>query len=61
MMVVPNGRQPPLPAAAAQGAAPPATAPRMSNAFVRRHGLNPKDTSALNLRRITMQNQAPQV
>jgi len=27
----------------------------MSNAFARRHGLNPKDTSALNLQKIAIQ------
>lgn len=41
------------------------TAPRMSNAFARRHGLNPKDNPMLNLQKIALQSQqqqqAPQV
>mmetsp|Transcript_14015 Transcript_14015/g.34549 ORF Transcript_14015/g.34549 Transcript_14015/m.34549 type:complete len:618 (-) Transcript_14015:1777-3630(-) len=57
------------PAAAAGMAAAPApgansaavfgfTAPRMSNAFARRHGLNPKDNAMLNLQKIALQAQA---
>lgn len=33
------------------------TAPRMSNAFARRHGLNPKDNAMLNLQKIAIQAQ----
>lgn len=33
------------------------TAPRMSNAFARRHGLNPKDNPMLNLQKIALQSQ----
>lgn len=37
------------------------TAPRMSNAFARRHGLNPKDNAMLNLQKIALQAQTPTV
>ncbi|GFR42124.1 hypothetical protein Agub_g2967 [Astrephomene gubernaculifera] len=37
------------------------TAPRMSNAFARRHGLNPKDNPMINLQKIALQShQQPQ-
>lgn len=39
------------PSAAALGL----TTPRMSNAFARRHGLNPKDNAMLNLQKIAIQ------
>lgn len=41
--------------------APSMTAPRMSNAFARRHGLNPKDHPIVNLQRMAMQQQQQQV
>ncbi|KAI8476573.1 MAG: hypothetical protein J3K34DRAFT_455681 [Monoraphidium minutum] len=43
---------PPPPAAAAAEAAAGVTVPRMSNAFLRRYGLNPKDAPLANLQRI---------
>lgn len=36
------------------------TAPRMSNAFARRHGLNPKDNAMLNLQKIALEAQSGQ-
>ncbi len=33
------------------------TAPRMSNAFARRHGLNPRDNPMINLQKIALQSQ----
>lgn len=48
----PNLTQP-NPAAAMLGF----TAPRMSNAFARRHGLNPRDNPMINLQKIALQSQ----
>jgi hypothetical protein len=36
------------------------TAPRMSNAFARRHGLNPRDNPMVNLQKIALQSHAVQ-
>lgn len=56
MMMMPNNLQAQLPASS-QGPARLTSAPRMSNAFARRHGLNPKANPAPNLQKISMHNQ----
>lgn len=60
MLMMPQGGMQPRGGAVLAGApaAAPLPAPRMSNAFARRHGLNPKDNAVFNLQKIAMQNQA---
>ncbi len=45
------------PANAAASLALGFTAPRMSNAFARRHGLNPRDNAMINLQKLALQQQ----
>jgi hypothetical protein len=51
------GNMPPIHPSTAAAAMFGFTAPRMSNAFARRHGLNPKDNAMLNLQKIALQAQ----